>query len=47
VAVILGKLVQSWKQFINYLKHMNKEMGVEDLVLKLMVEKDNELSKNK
>ena len=35
VAAIVEKLPRSWKDFKNYLKHKRKEMGLEDLIVRL------------
>nr|GEU54519.1 hypothetical protein [Tanacetum cinerariifolium] len=43
-AAIIEKLPQSWVEFKNYLKHKRKEMGVEDLVVRLRIEEDNMLA---
>jgi hypothetical protein len=45
MVAIIGKLPPSWKEFKNYFKHKSKKTGVEDLVLRLRVEKENKLSK--
>nr|GEZ48498.1 hypothetical protein [Tanacetum cinerariifolium] len=41
VAAIIEKLPPSWVDFKNYLKHKQKEMSVEDLVVCLRIEEDN------
>ncbi|XP_042409963.1 uncharacterized protein LOC121999335 [Zingiber officinale] len=41
VAMVIEKLPPSWKVFKNYLKHKKKEMGLEDLILRLRIEEDN------
>ncbi|XP_074573356.1 uncharacterized protein LOC141829732 [Curcuma longa] len=41
VAAVIEKLPPSWKDFKNYLKHKQKEMGLEDLILRLRIEEDN------
>ncbi|KAK6128170.1 hypothetical protein DH2020_038089 [Rehmannia glutinosa] len=41
VAAIIEKLPSSWKDFKNYLKHKRKEMGIEDLIVRLHIEEDN------
>ncbi|KZV56886.1 hypothetical protein F511_15805 [Dorcoceras hygrometricum] len=41
VAEIIEKLPPLWKDFKNYLKHKSKEMGLEDLIVKLRIEEDN------
>nr|GEV49734.1 uncharacterized protein [Tanacetum cinerariifolium] len=43
-AAITEKLPPSWVEFKNYLKHKRKEMSVEDLVVRLRIEKDNMLA---
>ena len=47
VAAIVEKLPLSWKDFKNYLKHKRKEMGLEDLIVRLKIEKDNRVFENK
>ncbi|KZV14258.1 hypothetical protein F511_44012, partial [Dorcoceras hygrometricum] len=48
VAAIIEKLPRLWKDFKNYLKHKRKEMGLEDLIIKLRIEEDNrKLSESK
>ncbi|GJZ71776.1 pol polyprotein, partial [Tanacetum coccineum] len=44
VAAIIEKLPPSCVDFKNYLKHKRKEMSVEDLILRLRIEKDNKLA---
>nr|GEZ92048.1 hypothetical protein [Tanacetum cinerariifolium] len=41
VAAIIEKLPLSWVDFKNYLKHKQKEMSVEDLVVRLRIKEDN------
>ncbi|PKI45874.1 hypothetical protein CRG98_033673 [Punica granatum] len=41
VVVVIEKLPSGWKDFKNYLKHKQKEMTMEDLVVKLRIEEDN------
>ena len=41
VAAIIEKLPPSWKEFKNYLKHKRKKMRLEDLIVRLRIEKDN------
>ncbi|XP_057794773.1 uncharacterized protein LOC131011021 [Salvia miltiorrhiza] len=47
VAAMIEKLPPLWKDFKNYLKHKRKEMGLEDLIVRLRIEEDNRLSDNK
>lgn len=47
VAAIIEKLPPSWKDFKNYLKHKRKEMGLEDLIVRLRIEEDNRQSEVK
>ena len=35
VAAFIEKLPLAWKDFKNYLKHKRKEMGVEELIVRL------------
>nr|GEU72512.1 Pol polyprotein [Tanacetum cinerariifolium] len=42
-AAIIEKLPPSWVDFKNYLKHKQKDMSVEDLVVRLRIEEDNML----
>ncbi|KAH1097180.1 hypothetical protein J1N35_014101 [Gossypium stocksii] len=44
VDAITDKFPPSWNDFKNYLKHKRKEMGVEDLILRLRIGDDNKLS---
>ncbi|XP_073130799.1 uncharacterized protein [Henckelia pumila] len=41
VAALIEKLPPLWKEFKNYLKHKRKEMGLEYLIVRLRIEKDN------
>ena len=41
VAAVIEKLPPAWKDFKNYLKHKRKEMNIEDLVIRLLIEEDN------
>ncbi|GJV82223.1 pol polyprotein [Tanacetum coccineum] len=41
---IIEKLPPSWVEFKNYLKHKQKKMSVEDLVVRLRIEEDNKLA---
>ncbi|KAL0324704.1 UNVERIFIED_CONTAM: hypothetical protein Scaly_2437500 [Sesamum calycinum] len=47
VAAMLEKLPSLWKDFKNYLKHKRKEMGLEDLIVRLRIEENNRLFKMK
>ena len=41
VAVIIEKLPLGWKDFKNYFKHKRKEMNLEELIIRLQIERDN------
>ncbi|XP_068312433.1 uncharacterized protein [Pyrus communis] len=47
VAAVIEKLPPAWKDFINYLKHKRKEMGLEDLIVRLRIEEDNRCPEKK
>ena len=47
VATIIEKLPSGWKDFKNYLKHKRKEMSMEDLIVRLCIEKDNKRSEKR
>jgi hypothetical protein len=47
VIVIIVKLSLSWKESKNYLKYKSNKIGIEYLILKLKVKKDNKLSEKK
>ena len=47
VAAIIEKLPPNWKDFKNYLKHERKEMKLEDLIVRMRIEKDNRVSEKK
>ncbi|KAL0440671.1 UNVERIFIED_CONTAM: hypothetical protein Sradi_0006000 [Sesamum radiatum] len=47
VVAMIEKLPPLWKDFKNYLKHKRKEMGLEDLIVRLRIEEDNCLSEMK
>ncbi|KAL0415710.1 UNVERIFIED_CONTAM: hypothetical protein Slati_3402900 [Sesamum latifolium] len=47
VVAMIKKLPSMWKYFKNYLKRKRKEMGLEDLIVRLRIEEDNRLSKMK
>ena len=41
VEAIIEKLSPALKDFKNYLKHKRNEMSIEDLIIRLRIEKDN------
>ena len=47
VAAIIEKLPPLWKEFKNYLKHKQKEMRLEDLIVRLRIKEDNRASEKK
>ena len=47
VAAIIEKLPPLWKEVKNYLKHKQKEMRLEDLIVRLRIEEDNRASEKK
>ena len=47
VAAIIEKLPPSWKDFKNYLKNKRKEMNLEDLIVRLRIEEDNQISEKR
>ncbi|KAL0350020.1 UNVERIFIED_CONTAM: hypothetical protein Sradi_4151200 [Sesamum radiatum] len=47
VAAMIEKLSPVWKDIKNYRKQKWKEMGLEDLIIRLRIEKDNPLSEMK
>ncbi|KAK3024079.1 hypothetical protein RJ639_044181 [Escallonia herrerae] len=47
VAALIEKLAPTWKDFKNYLKNKRKEMKLEDLIVRLMIEEDNRQSEKK
>ncbi|KAK4397882.1 hypothetical protein Sango_1263700 [Sesamum angolense] len=47
VAAMIEKLPPLWKNLKNYLKHKWKEIGLEDLIVRLRIEEDNRLSEMK
>ena len=47
VATVIEKLPPRWKDFKNYLKDKRKEMSVEDLIVRLCIEKENSRSENR
>ncbi|XXG52808.1 hypothetical protein AAC387_Pa03g1027 [Persea americana] len=47
VASIIEKLRSLWKDFKNYLKHKQKDMKLEDLIVRLRIEENNRHLKRK
>jgi len=47
VIVIIVKLSLSWKESKNYFKYKSNKIGIEYLILKLKVKKDNKLSEKR
>ncbi|XP_019265717.1 PREDICTED: uncharacterized protein LOC109243262 [Nicotiana attenuata] len=47
VAAFIEKLPPLWKDFKNYLKHKRKEMTLEDLIVRLWIEKENKAAEKK
>ena len=47
VATMIKKFPPSWNDFKNYPKHKRKEMKLEDLVIRLKIEKDNKNTEKK
>ncbi|KAL6572568.1 hypothetical protein OROMI_013526 [Orobanche minor] len=47
VGTVIEKLLPSWKDFKNHLKHKRKEMSLEDLVVRLRIVEDNRKSDSK
>ena len=43
----MEKLPPAWRDFKNYLKHKCKELKLEDLIMRLRIEKDNRKSEKK
>ena len=41
MAALIEKLPSLWRDFKNYLKHKRKEMGFEDVIIRLRIEEDN------
>jgi len=46
-ATIVEKLPPVWRDFNNYLKHKNKELKLEDLIVRLRIEEDNRKSEKR
>ena len=40
----MEKLPPAWRDFKNYLKHKRKELKLEDIIVRLTIEKDNQKS---
>jgi hypothetical protein len=47
VVAIIQKISSSWKNSKNYLKHRGNEIRIEDLILRLMIEKNDKLTKKR
>ncbi|XP_060202894.1 uncharacterized protein LOC132631325 [Lycium barbarum] len=47
VAAVIEKLPSSWKDFKNYLKHKQKEVTLEDLIVRLRTKEDNKAAEKK
>ena len=47
VVAIIEKLPPLWKELKNYLKNKQKEMRLEDLIVRLRIEEDNRASEKK
>ena len=47
VAALIEKLPPLWRDFKNYLKHKRKEMGLEDIIVRLRIEEDNRQSERR
>ena len=47
VTATIEKLPLAWKDSKNYLKHKQKEMSIEDLIVRLHIEEDNRGSEKK
>ena len=47
VATIVEKLPPAWRDFKNYLKYKRKELKLEDLIVRLRIEKDNRKSEKR
>ncbi|XP_073292427.1 uncharacterized protein [Primulina huaijiensis] len=47
VAALIEKLPPLWKDFKNYLKYKRKEMGLEELIVRLRIEEDNKRTEAK
>lgn len=47
VVAIIEKLPSMWKDFKNYLKHKRKELKLEDLIVRFLIEEDSQTSEAK
>jgi len=47
VVAIIQKISSSWKNSKNYLKHRGKTTRIEDLILRLRIEKNDKLTKKR
>lgn len=47
IVAIIEKLLLTWKDFKNSLKHKRKEMNAEELIVRLRIEEDNRVLKRK
>ena len=47
VATIVEKLPPAWRDFKNYLKHKRKELKLKDLIVRLLIEEDNQKSEKR
>lgn len=47
VSAIIEKLPPSWKEYKNSLKHKIKEMSLEDLIIRIMIEEDNRMAERR
>jgi hypothetical protein len=47
MTIIIENFLPSWKDFKNYLKYKQKNIGVEVFILRLNIEKNNKLSKRR
>jgi hypothetical protein len=47
VVAIIQKISSSWKNSKNYLKHRGNKIRIEDLILRLRIEKNDKLTKKR
>ena len=47
VAALVEMIPPAWKDFKNYLKHKCKEMTMDELIVRLRIEKDNRKAKKR